>query len=172
MSRPRDRDTEGRARNARPRDTAGRPLAKGAAGVARVPDELRLAPAEALLQAQRLLDAGRPFHAHEVFEGTWKATRGPERALWQGLAQLAVGLTHAQRGNVTGAVALLRRGVERLAPFAPHPPHRIDVAGLLDHATALAARIDTSGTTATTTESDLRPRLRRDEGGQAPVDQH
>ena len=32
-----------------------------------------LPPLESLAEAQRLLDAGRPFHAHEVLEGTWKA---------------------------------------------------------------------------------------------------
>ncbi|MBO0849804.1 MAG: DUF309 domain-containing protein, partial [Pseudonocardia sp.] len=99
----RDRDHEGRARNARPRDASGRPLARGATGVDRVPEGLALPSDEALVEAQRLLDAGLPFQAHEVLEGTWKATTGAERALWQGLAQLAVGLTHAQRGNATGA---------------------------------------------------------------------
>ncbi|WP_261993079.1 DUF309 domain-containing protein, partial [Streptomyces sp. adm13(2018)] len=43
----------------------------------------------------RLLDAGMPFHAHEVFEDAWKSGPASERDLWQGLAQLAVGLTHA-----------------------------------------------------------------------------
>jgi hypothetical protein len=36
----RDRDAAGRARNARPRDAAGRPLPRGATGEARVPDDL------------------------------------------------------------------------------------------------------------------------------------
>ena len=94
----------GRARNARPRDGLGRPLPRDAAGVERVPDDLVLPPAESLAEAQRLLDAGRPFHAHEVLEGTWKAAPQAERDLWQGLAQLAVGLTHLARGNPTGAV--------------------------------------------------------------------
>jgi uncharacterized protein len=99
-----------------------------------------LPPVESLAQAQRLLDAGRPFHAHEVLEGTWKAAPAGERDLWQGLAQLAVGLTHLARGNGAGAVALLRRGADRIAPFAADPPYGIDVAGLLDWASDLAAR--------------------------------
>ncbi|MYW74515.1 DUF309 domain-containing protein, partial [Pseudonocardia sp. SID8383] len=36
MTRSRDRDDRGRARNARPRDAAGRPLPHGAPGVGRV----------------------------------------------------------------------------------------------------------------------------------------
>jgi hypothetical protein len=64
-------------RNARPRDELGRPLPHDAAGVAGVPDDLALPPDESLAKAQRLLDAGRAFHAHEVLEGTWRL---PQRA--------------------------------------------------------------------------------------------
>ena len=51
--------------------------------------------------------------------------------LWKGLAQLAVGLTHAARGNSTGAVRLLRRGADHIEPYLPEPPHGIDLDGLL-----------------------------------------
>jgi hypothetical protein len=127
----RDRDATGRPRNDRPRDGLGRPLPRGVAGVQRVPDDVALPPLESLSEAQRLLGAGRPFHAHEVLEGTWKAAPRAERDLWQGLAQLAVGLTHALRGNQAGARRLLRRGADRIAPYAAAPPHGIDVSGLL-----------------------------------------
>jgi hypothetical protein len=134
----RDRDVTGRPRNSRPRDGLGRPLPHGAAGVERVPDDLVLPPHESLAEAQRLLDEGRPFHAHEVLEGTWKAAPAHERDLWQGLAQLAVGLTHRARGNQVGAATLLRRGAARIAPYADDPPYGIDVAGLVATARALA----------------------------------
>jgi hypothetical protein len=128
----RDRDVSGRPRNARPRDALGRPLAHGSAGVDRVPDGLVLPPGRALTEAQQLLDDGLPFHAHEVFEGVWKSAPDGERALWQGLAQLAVGLTHLLRGNPPGAAAVLRRGQTMISPYAAHPPHAIDVPGLLE----------------------------------------
>ena len=73
----RDRDQVGRPRSARPRDGAGRPLPHGARGVERVPEDVVLGPEESLAEAQRLLDAGYPFHAHEVLEGAWKAAAGP-----------------------------------------------------------------------------------------------
>ncbi|MGP3983739.1 DUF309 domain-containing protein [Streptomyces sp. KR80] len=120
----------GRARSARPRDGLGRPLPHGAPGVERQPEGVRRTPDETLAEAQRLLDAGMPFHAHEVFEDAWKSTDGPERALWKGLAQFAVGVTHAARGNTRGAVALLRRAADAITPFAGQPPHGIDVDGL------------------------------------------
>ena len=117
----RDRDDAGRARNARPRDGLGRPLPHGATGVDRAPEGVRRRPEQTMAQAQALLDAGRPFHAHEVFEDAWKTTPGPDRELWRGMAQLAVGLTHAARGNARGAASLLRRGADVLEPFAADP---------------------------------------------------
>ena len=142
MSRDRERDQTGRPRNARTRDELGRPLPRGESGVAGIPDDLVLSPGDALIEAQRLLDEGRPFHAHEVLEATWKAAPDAERDLWQGLAQLAVGLTHALRGNSAGAARLLKRGAERISGYADGPPYVIDVEGLADWARSLAWRLE------------------------------
>ncbi|MFI9584289.1 DUF309 domain-containing protein [Streptomyces sp. NPDC052236] len=136
----RDRDAEGRARNARPRDGLGRPLPYGMPGVERQPEGVVRTPAASLAEAQRLLDAGMPFHAHEVFEDAWKSGPEAERELWRGLAQLAVGLTHAARANTAGGARLLRRGADRIADF--RDPHGIDVAGLTAWARELASRVE------------------------------
>src|SRR5947199_5943851 len=125
--RERERDAAGRARNARPRDRHGRPLPRDAVGVERVPDDLVLGPDEAVTEAQRLLDAGLPFPAHDVLEGVWKTAPVAERELWRALAQLAVGLTHAQRGNPRGAVALLHRAVDGLGRWAGPVPAGLDL---------------------------------------------
>ncbi|WP_347058858.1 DUF309 domain-containing protein [Blastococcus sp. HT6-30] len=135
----RDRDGEGRARNARPRDALGRPLPRGAVGEERAPEGVVRAPEVALAEAQALLDAGRPFHAHEVLEDAWKSAPEEERQLWRGLAQLAVGLTHAARGNERGATTLLERGAGNVAGYAASPLHRVDVDGVVAWARALAA---------------------------------
>jgi uncharacterized protein len=107
----------------------------------------------------RLLAAGQPFRAHEVFEAAWKSAAGPDRELWRGLAQVAVGITHALRGNSRGAVALLRRGAGQVAahPFAA----RGDVDGLFvaAQASALADLIEHDGLVAVTA-TDLRLKLR------------
>lgn len=116
----RDRDDAGRPRNARPRDELGRPLARTTADAAAT-DPPALPPQRALREAQRLLDDGRPFTAHEVLEAVWKSTSGPERTLWRGLAQLAVGLTHRARGNAVGARALLLRGADTLESVEGEP---------------------------------------------------
>jgi uncharacterized protein len=134
----RDRDAEGRARNARPRDALGRPLPYGTEGEERAPEGVVRTPDRSLAEAQALLDAGRPFHAHEVLEDAWKSAPEPERQLWRGLAQLAVGLTHAARGNARGAATLLERSAGNLAPYAAAPPHGIAVAALIGWSGALA----------------------------------
>ncbi|MFD7816873.1 DUF309 domain-containing protein [Streptomyces sp. NPDC059785] len=146
----RDRDTEGRARNARPRDGLGRPLPYGADGVERQPEGVVRTPAETVAEAQTLLAAGKPFHAHEVFEDAWKSGPDTERALWRGMAQLAVGLTHAARGNVTGGARLLRRGagaIEEWSTTAGRPrPHGLHPAELAAWARELAAEVEQGGT--------------------------
>jgi len=138
----RDRDPTGRARNARPRDASGRPLDRSAAGVQQLPDGLSVEPADGVAQAQQLIADGRPFAAHEVLEALWKSAPDAERELWRGLAQLAVGLTHAQRSNAVGAIRLLRRGVAGIVGFADDPPYGLDLRGLGRAAAALAEQIE------------------------------
>ncbi|RZT86083.1 hypothetical protein EV383_2971 [Pseudonocardia sediminis] len=161
----RDRDERGRARNARPRDAAGRPLPHGAEGVERVPEDLVLTPEESVAEAQRLLDEGLPFQAHEVLEGAWKASGDDTRELWRALAQLAVGLTHAQRHNSRGAVSLLRRGAEGVGEWASSAtvpaPAGLDLPGLSRHAAAVADRVERDGVV-TLSPAELAPRLRAD----------
>ena len=142
----RERDPGGRARNARPRDELGRPLPRSEPGpqdVPRIPDDLAITPAEAAELGGRLLAEGRPFHAHEVFEAAWKSLPDPERELWRGLAQVAVGLTHARRGNAGGAVALLRRGAANVAGFPAGPG--IDPAFAAAEAYRIALAIEADG---------------------------
>ncbi|KQX92367.1 DUF309 domain-containing protein [Streptomyces clavifer] len=141
----RDRDEEGRARNARPRDGLGRPLPYGTPGVERQPEGVVRSPDETVREAQRLLDAGMPFHAHEVFEDAWKSGPEAERELWRGLAQMAVGLTHAARGNSAGGARLLRRGAAAVEAFGESGPHGIGVGALIVWARELAGRVDTPG---------------------------
>src|SRR5690348_14224046 len=168
---PRDRDPSGRPRNARPRDGLGRPLARdvsqqrdagqqrGGAGQDRIPDDLVITGRDAAVLADRLLLDGRPFHAHEVLEAAWKTGPPGERDLWQGLAQIAVGLTHARRGNARGAVTLLRRGTERVRAHQGCPdPYGMDIRALVAEAEGLVTRIEQHGLDQITL-ADLSPGL-------------
>ncbi|MBT2510202.1 DUF309 domain-containing protein [Streptomyces sp. ISL-98] len=158
----RDRDPEGRARSARPRDGLGRPLPYGAPGVERQPEGVVRTGDETVREAQRLLDAGMPFHAHEVFEDAWKSGPETERALWRGLAQLAVGITHAARGNRDGGARLLRRGAAGIAEYGAEyseaRPYGIGVAELGVWAGELAGRVERE--TEPVEAAAVAPRLR------------
>jgi hypothetical protein len=163
----RDRDNDGRARNARPRDGLGRPLPYGVDGVPRQPEGVVRTPEETVTEAQRLLDAGRPFHAHEVFEDAWKSGPGTDRELWRGLAQLAVGLTHSARGNVTGGARLLRRGARAAEEWASESgrqhPYGIGLPAVTAWARTLAATVESgAGPVDAAREA---PRLRDPETG-------
>jgi uncharacterized protein len=133
-----------------------------------MPDDLAVTGAEAAQLADALLRAGRPFHAHEVLEAAWKNGPGGERDLWQGLAQIAVGLTHAHRGNARGAVTLLRRGARRVrawsaaaeAVSAEGETHAfgMNVGAVVTAAEGLATRIERNGL-ASVPAADLTPGL-------------
>lgn len=97
------------------RDGLGRPVAAGSSEQVDGVEERYRTAAEAITDAQEQLDLGRPFFAHEVLEGRWKSCPIEERDCWRGLTQLCVGLTHLQRGNIEGAVTLLRRGASYLS---------------------------------------------------------
>ena len=129
----RDRDSAGRARQARPRDRLGRPLPYGTVGVEPVSEE-PLPASETIAAARQLLREGRPFAAHEVCEARWKDAPETERDLWQGLAQLCVGITHAERGNGKGAGRLLGRARTHLQSYAgsPAPRYELDLDAVLE----------------------------------------
>jgi uncharacterized protein len=128
----RDRDPAGRPRQDRPRDALGRPLPYGSTGVEPIPDEA-LPPVETLDRARELVRDGRPFSAHEVLEARWKTGPDDERDLWQGLAQICVGLTHEARGNAAGAHTLLERGAAHLEDYAcgKGPSYGLDLASVI-----------------------------------------
>ena len=137
----RDRNAEGRAQQARPRDALGRPLPYGATGVDPISEE-PLSPEATLAYARDLLDEGRPFAAHEALEVRWKACPDEERELWQGLAQLCVGLTHQERGNAVGASRLVERARRRLEAYehAGGPTYGLDLPALVACAQARVQR--------------------------------
>lgn len=160
----RDRDEAGRPRNSRPRDEYGRPLPRGAAGVPRVPDDYSPGARQAIEEARRLLAVERPFHAHEVLEARWKSGPAEERELWQGLAQICVGLTHVQRGNLSGAAALLLRGSARLGGYRSRRPYGLDLRALALAADGVITEIDSGGIDASTAIAVILDHLQDAEG--------
>jgi uncharacterized protein len=145
----RDRNEEGRAENARPRDRFGRPLPYGAVDemADRVePDEVVSSVAEALPRAAALFDEQRFFEAHEFLEWIWKSDEidPGDRDYWKGVTQVAVGCAHTQRGNATGAVTLLRRAVTHMAAY-PSPHRGVDRDALAGAAQHVVEQIERRG---------------------------
>lgn len=102
----------------RPRDRAGRPLPWTAPGSDRapdVPDTTDLSDPEVLSAAWSALDAGLPFHAHEICEQRWRTCAAEDRDVWRALAQWGAAETHAARGNAEGARRLAARALDGLA---------------------------------------------------------
>jgi len=92
-------------------------------------------------------NAGRYFQAHEAWEEGWHPAPEPERDFWQGITQVAVGLTHRQRGNAHGAATLLRRGSKRLKGYGDR--HMGLAVGMLaEFASDVADRVEREGTDA------------------------
>ena len=128
----------------RARDAAGRPVPAGSPEAVEPVPEQALPPDEAVALARELLGKGRPFFAHDVLEARWKAAPSHERDLWQGLAQVCVGLTHLQRGNAVGGVRLLRRGAGRLEQWSGQS-YGVDVPAVVRQALAQAAAVEAGG---------------------------
>lgn len=139
----RDRDEAGRPKNARPRDALGRPLPRGASNL--IDEEPPAgAPERALERGIEHFNAGRYFQAHEAWEEGWHPSPAPERDFWQGLTQLAVGMTHRERGNRHGAVTLLERAARKLNDY-PERYKGVYVAPLAAFAADAAERIERDG---------------------------
>ena len=89
---------------------------------------------ELLAEAASLFNRKLYFECHDLLEDRWAGERDPgDRAFLHGLIQIAVGLYHVSQRNHLGAVNLLSRGIEVLAPLAPERDG-LDVRGFIDGA--------------------------------------
>jgi predicted metal-dependent hydrolase len=70
------------------------------------------------------------FEAHEALESAWRNAFDPNRSIYQGILQIGVGFYHLLRGNKTGAVQVLQRGLETLQD-APDRFYDYDLARLI-----------------------------------------
>jgi hypothetical protein len=145
----RDREAQGRRRYRGPRDRTGRPLPRGSAdelGGRVEPEKVVRSPGEAFEQGVRLFDEERFFEAHEFFEYIWNCdeTDAGDRDFWRGVAQVAVGFCHAQRGNPRGAVTTLERAASHLERY-PRAHHGVDTGALAASARRVASEIEARG---------------------------
>ena len=58
------------------------------------------------------------FEAHELWEELWSNYYLADRALIQGLIQLAVSFVHLGNGNLNGAKSLLKKSADKFSSFS------------------------------------------------------
>ncbi len=92
---------------------------------------MRSSLVEALHDGIALFNERQFFEAHEVWEDGWRKADGEDRLLLQGLIQVAAGFHKLQRGQQAGSVALLGRGMEKLAAVGPDVARRLDLPSVL-----------------------------------------
>ncbi len=100
-------------------------------------EDSRLRADPRFAEAVRLFNAGEWYACHDGFEELWHETLGPERAVLQGILQVAVAHLHLERGNRHGATVLLGEGLGRLRPYGT-TALGLDLVSLT---TAVAARL-------------------------------
>jgi uncharacterized protein len=93
-------------------------------------------PAEAFDRAAALFDEARFFESYVHFTVAWKLDRP---AGYRGLAMVAGGLCHIQRGNADGARTVIGKGREELRST---PPPGVDVPALLRRVDEVLAALD------------------------------
>ena len=126
----------------RPRDELGRPLPRHEHNRLPLEDFDRLDIAENDRLGRAYFARGQHFGAHEAWESCWKQARGrPEAEGYKGLAQLAAGYVHQQRGNSRGCRALLGRAIGRLRGYGAEWQD-LDLARLIADAEAMVAALD------------------------------
>ncbi|MCC6802157.1 MAG: DUF309 domain-containing protein [Anaerolineae bacterium] len=121
--------------------------------LARVPDPARMAeldrqcaeplPPEAV-EAVRKFNAGEYYKPHDLFEALWMRETGPVRELYRGVLQVGIAYFQITRGNGRGALKMLLRSVQWLAPL-PDVCQGIDVAALRADSARVRAELERLG---------------------------
>ncbi|WP_353931417.1 DUF309 domain-containing protein [Okeanomitos corallinicola TIOX110] len=81
-------------------------------------------------QGVEQFNTGQFYACHDTLEALWIEAADPEKSLYQGILQIAVGLYHLGNGNLRGAMILLGEGTNRLRRY-PNNDCGIDVEKLL-----------------------------------------
>lgn len=100
-------------------------------------------PPEAV-DAVRKFNAGEYHEQHDAFEALWMQEPGPVRQLYQGVLQVGIAYYQVTRGNGRGALKMLLRSIQWLAPL-PDVCQGIDIAQLRADAARVRAELERVG---------------------------
>ncbi|NUN65215.1 DUF309 domain-containing protein [Pseudanabaena biceps] len=96
------------------------------------------------LDAIALFNNGEYYACHDALEEIWHNAWQSDRAFYQGILQIAVGLYHLQSQNWHGATILLGEGTSRLPAYLPDY-QSIDVETLLTDSLLILGKVQTNG---------------------------
>jgi len=89
-------------------------------------------------------NSGDYYACHDTLEALWMDATEPQKAFYQGILQIAVGLYHLSNHNWRGAVILLGEGSNRLGYYQPDYAE-INVEKLITESRELLAALQGAG---------------------------
>ena len=98
----------------------------------------------ALEEAIAQFNRGDYYDCHDTLEAIWNDSWQCDRAFYQGILQIAVGLYHLKNQNWHGAAILLGEGTSRLPAYLPDY-QSIDVETLLTDSLLILRKVQTNG---------------------------
>jgi len=87
---------------------------------------------------------GDYYTCHDTLEAIWNDSWQSDRAFYQGILQIAVGLYHLKNHNWYGAAILLGEGTSRLTTYLPEH-QSIDVETLLEDSLQVLRTLQING---------------------------
>lgn len=87
---------------------------------------------------------GDYYTCHDTLESIWNDAWQSDRAFYQGILQIAVGLYHLRNQNWHGATILLGEGTSRLPAYLPDY-QSIDVETLLEDSLQILSNVQLGG---------------------------
>ncbi|MGL4650010.1 MAG: DUF309 domain-containing protein [Caldilineaceae bacterium] len=96
------------------------------------------------LEAIHRFNAGDYYHQHDLFEALWMAAGHPIRDLYRAILQVGIAYYHITGGNPRGAIKMLLKSQQWLAPL-PDVCQGVDVAALRRDAAAVRAELERLG---------------------------
>ena len=112
-------------------------------------------PREDLERGRVAFNSGDYFRAHEYWEEAWRDLANPERAIVQGLIQIAAGCHHLTNNRPAPAARLLAKGLSKLGGDAPAPLNRFRLRALAADAAHTLATLTSGETRADSTHLKL-----------------
>lgn len=107
------------------------------------------------------------YDCHDTLEALWFEAMEPEKSLYQGILQIAVGCYHLENHNLRGATILVGEGLRRLRQSEELDYAGFDLANFIEQGAVLLEKLQFLDPAEVATlaialrEQDQLPRLRR-----------